>query len=389
MAILHRIADRIRPLVVVCLVTLLSPHAAAQLRLPPATKPPAIESKAEVLAGYSGDQKDRAIAARFAPVFYQRFTHDAATHRFDYITNFDFDGDWIGNNNWEHAADAQYPMRAYIYYSVIESQAYYFITYADYHARDWSQVQPLMDGSMDKVQASEKWSEWLPQEIRDKLEVNHENDLEGVQVIVEKGPRVRVIGIETIAHDRFEPYLSSELTFDGEHPSVYVESQKHGVYKYPYHSTSKLAALFDVADGPLRAYRYKSEAIDPEKTEGDIGYDLLPIYGTFWKKALATSQPDTTFGTVGDFGESFCASLAERRRRAGQSCNLGTLGTSLRGDVAGKNRATLPWGWFSPRDPELNGGVWFLDPARIIEAHFPGARAAGEYVSNPYLGVLR
>ena len=131
----------------------------AQIKLPSTHKPVPAQPLADT---YAGQEADLALARRFSPIFHQRFTKDATTHRFDFITNFDFDGDWTGNNNWEHAADSKFPMKGYVYYSVIESQNYYFITYADFHARDWSLLQPLMDSSMDKVQASEKWAQWLP-----------------------------------------------------------------------------------------------------------------------------------------------------------------------------------------------------------------------------------
>src|SRR5258705_507759 len=49
------------------------------------------------------------IAERFAPVFYQAL---GDTPRSDYITNFDFDGDWRGDNNWDHADKKEFsPVR--------------------------------------------------------------------------------------------------------------------------------------------------------------------------------------------------------------------------------------------------------------------------------------
>jgi hypothetical protein len=87
--------------------------------------PPAVKTWEDV---------DREIAVRFAPDFHQGVI---GNERFDYITNFDFDGDWHGNNNWEHAADTRYPMKAYVYYSVSETPTHYFVHYAAFHPRDW------------------------------------------------------------------------------------------------------------------------------------------------------------------------------------------------------------------------------------------------------------
>ena len=77
---------------------------------------------------------DREIAARFAPIFYQALGDKP---RSDYITNFDFDGDWRGDNNWAHTEDKQFPLKAYIYYAVSETATHFFIHYAVFHPRDY------------------------------------------------------------------------------------------------------------------------------------------------------------------------------------------------------------------------------------------------------------
>ncbi len=356
--------------------------ASFQLRLPP--QHPVILPDT-----YAGQEADLALARRFAPVFHQRLTPQAETHRFDFITNFDFDGDWVGNNNWEHAGDPKFPMRAFVYYSVVESESHYFLTYAAFHARDWSLVQPLLEGALDKVQQSEKLGKYLPPELREEIEVNHENDLEGAQVIVAKTPEVRVVGVETLAHNRFYPYKPEDLFFDGEHPHLYVESQKHGIHKYPYEPPRGVGMVFDSLDGPLRVYRYKGQAEDPEKAEDEVGYDLLPLYSTLWMRARNLTAPNQTFGEIASLGDLFCQVLGNLAQRAGPLCRLPNLGVALRGDVSGKNRARLPWGWFSVAEPALSNGAWFLDPVRLLRLHFPDQRGTEQYLSNPFLGVFR
>ena len=89
------------------------------------------------LSGESFSQsvaREREIAAAFAPTFYQALGDKP---RSDYITNFDFDGDWRGDNNWEHTDDKNFPLRAYIYYSVSETQTHFLIHYAVFHPRDY------------------------------------------------------------------------------------------------------------------------------------------------------------------------------------------------------------------------------------------------------------
>src|SRR5215813_5768229 len=89
--------------------------------------------------------------------------------RGDFIARFDFDGDWNGLNNWSNFAkrppadknkDAM--ARAFLYYSVVETETHYFINYCAYHAQD--------------------------REPRCSDVECHENDLEGGLHVVKKGP---------------------------------------------------------------------------------------------------------------------------------------------------------------------------------------------------------
>lgn len=352
----------------------------------------------------SSEDRDRALAARFAPVIHQRLTPDVATHRFDYITRFDFDGDWIGNNNWAHAEDARYPLKAYLYYAVIETETHYFITYADFHPRDWSLEQGLYEQVLDKVK--EKLGVYFPEQAREEAEFNHENDMEGIMVVVRKGDepgQAHLEAVETLAHNRFYKYLAPGSTLaenirpeetietEGDRPVIYIESQKHGIKRYEEQ---------DRRGGPVLIYRYGGRAEEPKPFEGttvyapakqEASYDLLPIYDTFWLRALAAQEPNNTFGELYDFGTRLSEATpvaANRTRRV--EFALGRIGVALRGDVAGKNKARMPWGWQDSSDKNLVMGDWFLDPAKTLAAHFPAARdISPRYVSNPFAGIYR
>ncbi len=362
------------------------------------------------------------MARRYAPVFYQRLAGGEHPRRFDYITNFDFDGDWIGNNNWEHAADPAFPMRGHVYYAVIETETHYFLTYATFHARDWSPVQPLVGSVLDHIQKSEKYGKYLPPELRQQIELNHENDLEGAQVIVRKagapgsparpgfgragvgaaGPE-QVEAVETLAHNEFHAYFPANsaltpvqhahgpLQLEQGRPALYVEAQKHGVHAYPYEPGHSRSSVVDVPDGPLLTYRYKGVAEDPEQVPDNVGYDLLPLYSTFWEKARGLEKPNQTFGELHDFSDWFCRQLSEGMlaRVTKNLCRLGSVGIALRGDFAGKNKAFLPWGWASPAETQLGPGDWFLNPVRLMKAHYPEAFSSEIYLSNPFLGIFR
>ena len=80
------------------------------------------------------EEKINELAYYWAPVWYQ--DTDSAAYRADYITNFDYDGNWVGNDNWDNLD--LYPLNATIYYSILETETHWFIGYYDFHPRDWS-----------------------------------------------------------------------------------------------------------------------------------------------------------------------------------------------------------------------------------------------------------
>ena len=148
----------------------------------------------------------------------------------DYITRFDYDGDWNGSNNWRNAY--RYELRANVYYGVVESTNHVFITYAFYHPRDFT-ARP-MEGMAPKTE--------------------QENDMEGCMLVIEKDktPWGKAILLETLAHDHFYRYdnpsyrrvkkgkkfpaLDVSIVFlkqvDATHhqqPAIYIEPEGHGV----------------------------------------------------------------------------------------------------------------------------------------------------------------
>ena len=50
--------------------------------------------------------------------------------------NFDFDGDWRGDNNWDALNEGA--SQAYVYYTVMETQTHWFLIYNLFHPRDYS-----------------------------------------------------------------------------------------------------------------------------------------------------------------------------------------------------------------------------------------------------------
>jgi hypothetical protein len=348
---------------------------------------PVAQASAPTMTAREKEMRD--IAERFAPVLYHRMAGTAEEHRFDYPTNFDFDGDWTGNNNWANGGDAKYKLWSYVYYSVIESEDHYFIHYALYHPRDWSVVQSGYDSILDKLQ--DKYKDIIGGAARKEAEFNHENDLEGALVIVDKwaqgGPQP--VAMETVAHNHLLRSLSAaaadlnitsgergqQLKLEDGHPILYVESQKHGIHAWTNEESTERE--------PILVLHY-GKPVEFSKVSGlTATYELVPIAKTWWKHARETHEPNLTFGTVADFGERFCEVPGARR----PACALGTVGAAIRGDTLRPNAASAPWNWIDLDDKTLPLGDWFFDPIVILKRHFGLFDTKEKYLYNPYLGI--
>ncbi len=346
---------------------------------------------------YDSEDFDRQIATAFAPIFYQSL---GSQSRFDFITNFDFDGDWRGDNNWTNAADTRFPLLAYIYYSVAETETHYFVTYAVFHPRDYK------GGDRDGVALSEAieigielLGEYDSTGIFDQATLAHENDLEGVLVVAEKRGKglqdAQVQYVETLAHNRFLKYTSDKLTTQGfelikligQRPELYIESRGHGIQ-------SNLAKKRQKQDKKILIYSYTGKPGDSAKqsNHGKIGYALIPIYSTLWSKAL--TGENQTYAVTNDYIKL----LTAVRINYSEGTNLKSLwsnstiklGLAFRGSIGGKNRARPPWGWFDSTERDRPLGEWFFDPAGTIKRHFKlGESFSIKYTHAATVGITR
>ncbi len=376
---------------------------------------------------------DRAIAEAFAPVFHQGMVGS----RYDFITSFDFDGDWVGDNNWDNAAKPEFPQRGYVYYAVSETPTHYFIHYAAFHPRDYkggeltgamlSQVLRRGVGASTRIQQTG---------IANDVVLAHENDLEGCLVVVRKGATLaasEVVIVETLAHNRYLKYQRDvtlagtvgTIRVDGQHPLIYVEPKGHGMAAFsdqPHPVAAdpatvggdaaaagggddpaaggglveRLAGLVTRVDDArrtingeqpefIRVYRFTGSAVDPELTDGEIGYDLLPTFETMW--ARAQRVPNETYGEAQDYGRRSVTAAAGTP--AVRTTELGRLGSSFRGVQGAANKARPPWGWFDMTEPDRPLGEWFLDPAAAVLRHFPSSGIDVHYLHQPFLGITR
>jgi hypothetical protein len=405
-------------------------------------------------------EADRAIAARFAPVIYQGI---AGTGRFDFITNFDFDGDWIGDNNWAHAEKERFPLKGYVYWALSETDTHYFLCYAFYHPRDWKGGKKsgrALSGTIREVVTLGQHVK-SPPGLMDDLVLSHENDLEGCMVAVAKGSTPgedRVVLVETVAHNKYlifalQPYTpdTEMLATEGSRPVLYIEAKGHGVHGYMGQNTKpvepavnknppaevkkkhtvkpptekknkttvgKIGGFFGKAKNITKAknsgksnkekkkgsaaatqeekeaieevliYRFTGTAEDPRKNTGSVGYNLLPIYDTFWKHAQAGRGE--TYGEADDYGVRTIGVKVLSAQAGTKKIELGRLGSALRGKAGAPNKARPPWGWFDMSDRSRPLGEWFFDPASTLQRHLGSIKNwSAAYIHNPFMQIIR
>jgi hypothetical protein len=282
------------------------------------------------------------LARHYAPLIYQGAASDQ-----DYITRADFDGDWIGNNNWENQPSGD--LSAHVYYSTIETESHWFLFYALYHPRDYTD------------------------EPCEKSDGCHENDMESLQVVVAKNGTAygHPIALLTLAHSHIYLYPFDDSVKKGAlrpeshaqqqegHPIVWVETFGHGIYGRPQ----------ILVPGKV-TYRVGDVAETPEGIkDDDVRYELVPIYDTLW-------QHRDEIGSGRIFDQPF-----DYRGH--------TLPASFDGEDWGQDKANPPWAYNQDIGNTLRRGDFFLDPARAL-AHF--ATVDGEmshtYVYNPFLADL-
>jgi len=341
-------------------------------------------------------QSERDVAARFAPIFYQAL---GESPRSDYITNFDFDGDWFGDNNWQNAGDKRFPLRAHVYYAVAETATHYFLHYAVFHPRDYKGGEQTGRLLGDLIrQGARIVGDRLPNGRLDEVSMAHENDLEGALVVVAKlgadYRQGRVVLMQTVFHNTLTLHALEMKGFpafktEGEHLELYIEPRGHGieVFTGEYRQTGGKEFLI---------YKFAGQADDPDKPGRDAahssirgrsvpvtGYDLVPIATTLWPRALdSVNDSRATYRSKYDFGDVTIRIRGSDGKPSLRKIKVGEIGAAFLG--ASGNMARPPWAWFDRTRRESPPGEWFFDPAMTIRRDFAlGDSFAAVYTELP------
>lgn len=335
--------------------------------------------QAAVAAAYPPPQKvefsfDREIAVRFAPIFYQALGENP---RSDYITNFDFDGDWRGDNNWENLDNKKFPLLAHVYYSVSETATHYFLHYAVFHPRDYKggEVKGRILSELIR-EGMKRGAEYDPTGLADEAGVAHENDLEGALIVVAKNGKglegARVVFVETLHHSNFSQYRPVEFPSkdagvfktENERVLLYVEPKGHGVEAYTGDEKQ-------IGHKKFAVYKFGSRAQDPAKVEGtSVEYQVVHMKTSLWTAVKTKAASNKTFGAFFDYGEITIDLVQTNGKTTATKIKVGKIGAAFLGDTGGANMAKPPWGWLDKDRRNDPLGRWFFDPARVIKRDF-------------------
>jgi len=270
-----------------------------------------------------------ALAHRWAPIHYQ--DTDSSYPSGDYLSAVDFDGDWQADNNWDNQARFGDRLRGVVYYSVVEAPTHWFIVYAMYHPRDWTDLPPIVGRS---------------------LKLTHENDMEGLLAVVAKGqeePLGRLEALVTVAHREFYSFLTRDSTFGSGQETI------DGPVIMEWHEGVARPTTFQEAKGHgLKAWNGRNfPGRDGVRYVPGLGPGSLPRHGN---DRAASYELRDVFATGG---------LWDHRQDPTTFASWGRF----RGNHGRQNAANAPWGWVDHNDG-LDSGLLALDPARLVLEYF-------------------
>jgi lysophospholipase L1-like esterase len=331
---------------------------------------------AEAAASTAAERQ--AVAQWWAPVHFQDVDTSGETSeggKSDYLAAYDFDGDQNGRNNWENITES--PLAANVYSSVVETEGYWYLLYTFFHPRDWA------DAALDN-----------PQE--DITE--HENDAEGVLVVVERdgSEHGALKAAITVSHSHFYSYVPDGGTWTSEgldgtlplmssphtdgHQRPWTAQQAGTHAAWAATDLSSLREEYAYGDGIL--YYPGSTAEVPEgSNDRDVQYALTDVFapGGMWDSRNLTSLFATPDNFAGDDGGN----------PNGAACGEGGVAGPADGEC-GTDSANPPWAW-DDQDDTPGRGYIATNPAELVFQYFnwKGKPASPDldYTWNPYNGI--
>ncbi|QIR36056.1 hypothetical protein HCG51_04280 [Tolypothrix sp. PCC 7910] len=315
------------------------------------------------LKGIAQSPSDLDLALYHAPIHYQ--DTDSTKYRGDYITKFNYDGDWRGTNNWDNLQ--LFALNAHAYYSVVETCTHWFITYSFFHPQDWTDIP---------------------------FDQEHENDLEGELAIVRKDGSTfgKLEGVVTVFHTDFYSYTPSASSLrngaesiDGTltmsnysgslHQLTTQEAKGHGLKAWPYAGNFKGAST---EDGIIYYPSKTTTEVPASGNDRDVQYLLLDVFAAsgMWQHQL--DEASVSISTALTY-----AGWGTFKGDSSGSCGAGT-------PTCSNNSANTPWGWDDSNDGAVYKGEMALDPAHLTDVYFDGLGTFDTtYIRNRFIQDLR
>lgn len=304
---------------------------------------------------------DDLVAVVHAPIHFQDTDDDKPTA--DWLAPFDYDGNFVADDNWDHFWDFQKELKGAMYYSVVETCTHWYVTYTMFHPEDWDT----------------------------SFEQEHENDSEGILEVIRKdGGYGKLEALITVYHYDFYSFTAADSTLtDGEedidgtltfgeidgflHPLTSQQARGHGVKAFPF--TGDFSGQKG-EDGVIYFPGWTGEL--PENgSDPSVVYRLIDQFETLWPTELAEAAGGYTGDTFYQWGNL--------RGNDSGSCGDGVTLT------CSENSAKMPWRWDDDDDGSIaQPGVMALDPVLLVDHYFDGLGDFSDvYVSNRYAEDLR
>lgn len=334
-------------------------------------------SEAASTASSLSAQEQSNLAGFWSPILYQDVGSNPEE---DIPVSVNFDGDWSGLNNWnnigKYAKGSNLALNPSTYWSVVESETHYFISYNLFYATHNPQ------GSLG----------------------DHENDMEGMMFTIRKPGTAKANGnIVT------NPSGELELVLMPRHAKLGMYSPISGGAYTPGFSTVYYDGSFSAESNGSGTHVLVYSAQNDEKyteSHGDFGHALKPYNGNGakggtgyvfqWGGAaginMNASGQDVWSQKLGNFDNSkrmnmSLISLESSLWPLRNDFNLdlwSSYGT-FKGDDGRANAANAPWGWSFEGYRDLGAGRMLYDPAGFVDALFDGlGEFSHTYLTNPY-----
>jgi hypothetical protein len=325
-------------------------------------------------------QEHTALAETFAPVIYQGIADaDGSGPNGDIPTLIDFDGNTSAADNGANSRRDSTETKAHVYYSVLESEGYYFVHYILYY--------PSRLDTSDESRAEHDFAGALLVIDKDAEELLL---VEGI-VLLESGeemlaykPSGSPLSLQggSVGNINFDTFDAATLE-GGSHYPMYVPGGVHATcnwHKSPSNGRcSRNTGEFPGGDdaGIVLRQGDSAQSYGEATTNADSGlleasYELVPLAESIWPLR-------GSYSNGGLFDVPFVYSPFGSDRPKGYTPEQAhVLPTSLQSSAT-TSFGRMPFAWMASPGHD-NYGQWLMDPVYIL----PNRYSFGETVSTDY-----